>query len=56
MDMKNLTMESIQREGKMQEVAPGTVQISPERQQLIGVKIGTVEMRPLEKEIKNMPK
>ena len=48
MDMKSLTMESIQKEGKVQEVAPGTVQISPQRQQLIGVKIGTVEVRPLE--------
>ncbi len=39
MDMKSLTMESIQKEGKIQEVTPGTVQITPERQQLIGVKI-----------------
>jgi Cu(I)/Ag(I) efflux system membrane fusion protein len=54
MDMKNLTMESIQKEGKMQEVAPGTVQISPERQQLIGVKFGTVEVRPLEKVIRTV--
>ncbi|MBM4322514.1 MAG: efflux RND transporter periplasmic adaptor subunit [Deltaproteobacteria bacterium] len=36
----------------MQEVTPGAVQISPERQQLIGVKIGKVEMRPLEKIIR----
>ena len=54
LDMKNLTMESIQKEGKVQEVAPGTVQISPERQQLIGVKFGTVEMRPLEKGIRTV--
>ena len=54
MDMKSLTMESIQKEGKMQEVAPGTVQITPERQQLIGVKFGTVEMRPLEKVIRTV--
>jgi hypothetical protein len=47
-EMKGLTMESIQKEGKMQEVASGTVQISPERQQLIGVKIGTVEFKPLD--------
>ena len=53
-DIKGLTMESIQKEGKMQEVAPGTVQISPERQQLIGVKIGTVEMKPLEKVIRTV--
>jgi Cu(I)/Ag(I) efflux system membrane fusion protein len=53
-DIKGLTMESIQKEGKMQEVAPGAVQISPERQQLIGVKIGKVEMRPLEKIIRTV--
>jgi len=54
MDMKNLTMESIQKEGKMEEVAPGTVQITPDRQQLIGVKFGTVEMKPLEKLIRTV--
>jgi membrane fusion protein, copper/silver efflux system len=54
MEMKGLTMESIQKEGKVQEMAPGTVQISPERQQLIGVKFGTVEMRPLEKVIRTV--
>jgi Cu(I)/Ag(I) efflux system membrane fusion protein len=53
-DMKGMTMESIQKEGKMQEVASGTVQISPERQQLIGVKIGTVEIKPLEKVIRTV--
>jgi Cu(I)/Ag(I) efflux system membrane fusion protein len=54
MEMKGLTMESIQKEGKVQEVSPGTVQISPERQQLIGVKFGTVEMKPLEKIIRTV--
>ena len=53
-DMKGMTMESIQKEGKMQEVTPGTVQISPERQQLIGVKIGLVEIKPLEKVIRTV--
>jgi len=53
-EMKGLTMESIQKEGKMQEMASGTVQISPERQQLIGVKFGTVEMKPLEKMIRTV--
>ena len=38
----------------MQEVAPGTVQVSPERQQLIGVKSGIVELRPLEKVIRTV--
>jgi Cu(I)/Ag(I) efflux system membrane fusion protein len=54
MEMKGLTMESIQKEGKMQQVAPGTVQISPERQQLIGVKFGTVEIKSLEKVIRTV--
>jgi membrane fusion protein, copper/silver efflux system len=53
-EMKGLTMESLQKEGKMQEVASGTVQISPERQQLIGVKIGAVEFKPLEKVIRTV--
>ena len=53
-DMKGLTMEAIQKEGKMTEVAPGTVQISSERQQLIGVKIGTAEMKSLEKVIRTV--
>jgi Cu(I)/Ag(I) efflux system membrane fusion protein len=53
-EMKGMTMESIQKEGKMEQVAPGTVQISPERQQLIGVKIGVVEMKPLEKVIRTV--
>ena len=54
MEMKGLTMESIQKEGKMQAVAPGTVQISPERQKLIGVKIGTAEMKSLERVIRTV--
>jgi Cu(I)/Ag(I) efflux system membrane fusion protein len=54
MEMKGISMESIQKEGKVQEMAPGTVQISPEKQQLIGVKFGTVEMRPLEKVIRTV--
>jgi Cu(I)/Ag(I) efflux system membrane fusion protein len=53
-EMKGLTMESIQKEGKMEEVAQGTVQISPERQQLIGVKFGTVERRSLERVIRTV--
>jgi Cu(I)/Ag(I) efflux system membrane fusion protein len=53
-ELKGLTMESIQKEGKVQEVAPGTVQISPERQQLIGVRFGTVEKRTLQKVIRTV--
>jgi len=54
LDIKGLTIESIQKEGKMQEMTPGSVQISPERQQLIGVKIGKVEMKPLERIIRTV--
>ena len=54
LEMQGLTMESIEKEGKMQEVAAGAIQITPERQQLIGVKIVTVEMRPLEKVIRTV--
>jgi membrane fusion protein, copper/silver efflux system len=53
-EMKGLSMESIRKEGKVQEVAPGTVQITPDRQQLIGVKFGTVEMRSLDKVIRTV--
>jgi membrane fusion protein, copper/silver efflux system len=52
LDMEGLTMESVKKEGKMVELSPGTVNLSPERQQLIGVKIGTVEPRRLEKLIR----
>jgi Cu(I)/Ag(I) efflux system membrane fusion protein len=53
-ELKGLTMESIQKEGKVQELAPGTVQISPERQQMIGVRYGTVQKRKLEKVIRTV--
>jgi Cu(I)/Ag(I) efflux system membrane fusion protein len=52
LDMSGLTMESLKQEGKMVEVSPGTVQISPERQQMIGVRTGTVERRPMAKVIR----
>ncbi len=53
-ELKGLTMESIKKEGKVREIAPGAVQISPERQQLIGVRFGTVEKRPLQKVIRTV--
>jgi membrane fusion protein, copper/silver efflux system len=52
LDMEGLTMDSVKKEGKMVELSTGAVNISPERQQLIGVKIGTVEQRHLEKQIR----
>lgn len=53
-ELKGLTMESIEKEGKMKEVSPTTVHIPPERQQLIGVKIGIVETRSIEKIIRTV--
>jgi Cu(I)/Ag(I) efflux system membrane fusion protein len=53
-DMQGLTMDSIQKEGKVKELAPGSVQLSPERQQLIGVRYGNVQRRALEKTIRTV--
>ncbi|MBI5579515.1 MAG: efflux RND transporter periplasmic adaptor subunit [Deltaproteobacteria bacterium] len=47
-------MESIQKEGKAQGTAPGTVEISPESYQLIGVKFETVTKRMLDKVIRTV--
>jgi membrane fusion protein, copper/silver efflux system len=52
--LKGLNMESIQKEGKVLEIAPSTVEISPERQQLIGVKFDTVQKRMLDKVIRTV--
>jgi Cu(I)/Ag(I) efflux system membrane fusion protein len=52
LEIRGLTMDSIRKEGKMKEIAPGSLDISPERQQLIGVKIGAVEKKRLEKVIR----
>ncbi len=53
-EMKGLTMEAIQKEGKAVEIPAGAVQIYPERQQLIGVKFGKVEQRSLDKVIRTV--
>ncbi len=53
-EMKGLTMEAIQKEGKAVEVPAGAVRISPERQQLIGVKFGKVEEKTLDKVIRTV--
>lgn len=52
LDIESLTMDSIQKEGKMMELRPGTVEIPQEQQQRIGVKIGVVESRRLDKVIR----
>ncbi len=53
-DLKGLTMDSIRKEGKAQELAPGTVRISPERQQLIGVRLGKAEQRTIDKVVRTV--
>jgi Cu(I)/Ag(I) efflux system membrane fusion protein len=53
-EIKGLTMEAVQKEGKAVEIPPGAVQISPERQQLIGVKFGKVEEKSLNKVIRTV--
>ncbi|MBI4774713.1 MAG: efflux RND transporter periplasmic adaptor subunit [Deltaproteobacteria bacterium] len=53
-ELKSLDVGQLQNKGKMIELAPGSVQISSERQQLIGVKLGKVETRPLEKVIRTV--
>ena len=54
MEMKGMTMESIQREGKVVEVTPALVRITPRMQQLFGVTIGKVEVRPIERVIRTV--
>jgi Cu(I)/Ag(I) efflux system membrane fusion protein len=53
-ELKNLTMEAIRKEGKVQELSPGAVHIPPERQQLIGVRLGTAAPRNLDKTIRTV--
>ena len=52
--LRGLTMEALQLEGKVREVAPGSVHIPPERQQLIGVRFGTVVKQALQKVIRTV--
>ena len=53
-ELKGLSMESLQKEGKLQELGPGAIEISPQRQQMIGVKIGTVERKSLSKVLRTV--
>ncbi len=53
-ELRGLTMEALQKKGNIREVAPGSVHISPERQQLIGVRFGTVAKQPLQKVIRTV--
>jgi multidrug efflux pump subunit AcrA (membrane-fusion protein) len=55
LDMSRMTVESLEKEGvKMTEIPPGSVFISPERQQVSGIRWGRVERRNLEKVIQTV--
>ena len=54
MEIEGLTMESIRKEGKMVELTPALAQITPQMQQLFGVTIGKVEVRPIERVIRTV--
>jgi Cu(I)/Ag(I) efflux system membrane fusion protein len=51
---KGPTVEPIQKDSEVKEVAPETVEIAPERNQLIGVKFETVQKRMLDKVIRTV--
>jgi membrane fusion protein, copper/silver efflux system len=51
---KGPTVEPVQKGGDATEVAPETVEIAPERHQLIGVKFATVQKRMLDKVIRTV--
>jgi Cu(I)/Ag(I) efflux system membrane fusion protein len=53
-ELKSLNVETMQKEGKIQTLGAGAVQISPERQQMIGVKFGRVERRHLQKSLRTV--
>jgi Cu(I)/Ag(I) efflux system membrane fusion protein len=55
LDMSKMTVEGLKKAGvKMTEIPAGTVVVSPERQQLTGVRYGRAEYRSLEKAIRTV--
>ncbi len=55
LDMSGLTVESLKKQGvKMTEIAADAVFVSPERQQISGVKYGRAEYRSLERGIRTV--
>jgi Cu(I)/Ag(I) efflux system membrane fusion protein len=55
LDMSKMTVESLKRQGvKMTEIPPDAVFVSPERQQISGVRWGRVEYRNLERVIRTV--
>ena len=57
LDMTKMTVESLRREGiRMVEISPGSVFVSPERQQISGVRFGLVSVQNMEKVIQTVGK
>jgi len=55
LDMSKMTVESLKKQGvKMTEIPPEAVFVSPERQQISGVRYGWVEFRTLERVIRTV--
>jgi membrane fusion protein, copper/silver efflux system len=55
LDMTRMTVESLQKEGvKMTEISPGSLFVSTEKQQISGVRTGTVQHQNLEKRIRTV--
>ncbi len=55
LDMRNMTVESLRKQGvKMTEVSPDAVVVTPERQQITGVRFGKVEVRNMDKTIRTV--
>jgi hypothetical protein len=55
LDMSKMTLESLKKAGvKMTEIPADTVIVSPERQQITGVRYGRVEYRNMEKKIRTV--
>lgn len=53
-ELEGLSMEAIEQSGTVREIPPGTVHVPLERQQLIGVRFGTVDRRPLRKHFRTV--
>jgi len=57
LDMTKMTVESLRREGiRMAEISPDSVFVSPERQQISGVRFGLVSVQNMEKVIQTVGK
>ena len=55
LDMSKMTVESLKKQGvKMTEIPPEAVFVSPERQQISGVRFGRAEYRNLERVIRTV--